>query len=122
MDNSVSYTVEVNGLRLRGRHGVMPEERVTGNTFVLDIHLGYPFGPATETDDVADTLSYADVIEIAKAEMETPSALLEHVAGRIRRTLIEKFPLISGGMIRIAKLTPPLDAVVADCAVTIRWS
>ena len=34
----------------------------------------------SQTDDVADTVSYADVYEAVKAEMEVPSKLLEPVS------------------------------------------
>lgn len=38
---------------------------------------------AATTDELQDTLSYADLFQIAKEEMMIPSQLLEHVAGRI---------------------------------------
>ena len=48
--------------------------------------------PAMQTDDVADTVSYADVYEAVKAEMKVPSKLLEHVGGRIVKRLFGDFP------------------------------
>lgn len=121
MDHDMKCSVEICGLTLRARHGVMPEERVTGNTFKVDLRVDYPFHKALESDCLDDTISYADLISIVRKEMEVPSALLEHVAGRIIRAVTEKYPAVSGGKIRIAKLTPPLDAVVSDCAVTVEW-
>ena len=121
MDHDMKCSVEVCGLTLRARHGVIPEERVTGNTFTVDLRVDYPFHKALESDCLEDTVSYADLIGIVREQMEVPSALLEHVAGRIIRSIREKFPAVTGGKIRIAKHTPPLDAVVKDCSVTVEW-
>ena len=117
----MTCTVEVNDLRVRARHGVLPEERVLGNDFSLTIKLDYPFQEAFIDDSVASTLNYAEVVEIALGIMSTPSSLLEHVVGRLHRSLLDRWPLISGGYIRLAKLTPPIDACLGDVAVAIRW-
>jgi dihydroneopterin aldolase len=38
---------------------------------------------AAESDDLNDTISYADINDIIHQEMKIKSKLLEHVAGRI---------------------------------------
>ncbi len=53
--------------------------------------------------------------------MATPSALIEHVAYRIREAVTSRWPLIDSGMVRVAKLTPPVSAEVAEVAVRIDW-
>ncbi len=121
MDHDMKCSVEVCGLTLRARHGVMPEERITGNTFAVDLRIDYPFDKALESDCLDDTISYADLVSIVREQMDVPSALLEHVAGRIIRAVTERFPALTGGRIRIAKLTPPIDAVMSGCAVTVEW-
>ena len=107
-------TISVNGLRLRAFHGVMEQERRVGNTFELSISLRYPSLEAIATDD-------GEVIETARREMSIPSALLEHAAGRVRDALCRRFPLIEGGSVTLAKLTPPLGVEIASAAVTIEW-
>lgn len=114
-------TIEINGLRLFARHGVFEEERINGNTFELSVHLNYPLDVAISSDDVADTLNYADAIEIIRTEMNQPSQLLEHVVGRIHKALLQKFPAINGGFIRLTKLNPPIDADIDGTAVKIEW-
>ena len=113
--------IEVNGLRLRAHHGVLPEERTLGNDFELTIRLYYPFDDALENDNLESTLNYAEAVDIARDVMSIPSALLEHVAGRLKKSFTDRWPLISGGFIRVAKITPPIDACLSDVAVTIEW-
>lgn len=114
-------TVEINGLRLFARHGVYERERIDGNTFELTVRLVYPMSRAMVNDDLAGTLDYAEAVELIRQVMLTPSSLLEHVAWRIREALISRWPLIKGGYIRIAKLTPPIPARLQDVAISINW-
>ena len=51
-------------------------------------------------------------IRDSRREMEKPSQLLEHVAGRIGRCLIDSYPVIEEVDIEIMKINPPMGA---DC-------
>ena len=78
---SMKATIEVDGLRLRARHGVMAQERIVGNEFEISLSLEYPPAlKAVESDCVDDTLNYARAIEIVRQIMAEPSYLIEHVA------------------------------------------
>lgn len=117
-----SSTIEINKLRLRAFHGVMPQERSVGNIFEISLSLGYPIEKAAREDSLAGTLNYAEVIEIVKAEMAIPSDLIEHVAWRIRESIRRHFPAVTGGSVRVAKLLPPVSGVqLESVAVTIHW-
>ena len=115
-------TIFVRSLRIEAHHGVMPQERTIGNTFELDIELHYPPSPeALEHDRLDGTINYADIVDIAKSQMAIPSQLLEHAAERIRRALIQRWPDITGGTVRLTKLTPPVAAQMAGAGVAISW-
>ena len=116
-------TISINGLRLLGRHGVAEQERRVGNEFQVDIRLDVPCSDrAMASDSLADTINYARVVELVREEMSHPSALIEAVAGRIRRRLDAEFPgLIVSGEITVAKLAPPIPAQLTSVAFTTRW-
>ncbi|WP_295729224.1 dihydroneopterin aldolase [uncultured Muribaculum sp.] len=116
-----SITIEVNGLRIYARHGVAPQERTVGNLFELTVHLRYPAREAVEHDRLDRTINYAEMVAIAKEVMAAPSLLIENVAGRLKNALLDRFPLIEGGMVRVAKLVPPIPADLDSVAVTLRW-
>lgn len=99
-------------VRFHAFHGVMPQERKVGADFLLSLRLGYDISKAMQTDDVTDTLNYAEVYQLAKQEMEQPSALLEHVAGRIAQTLMQHFPAVKSIDLTLTKQNPPMGA---DC-------
>lgn len=114
-------TVEINGLRIFARHGVMLQERQVGNMFEVTAHLVYPMERAMEHDELDGTLNYAEAVGVIREVMDTPSALLEHVGMRICKALTERFPLIEGGSIRVAKITPPIAAELESVAIKIEW-
>lgn len=108
--------IEIQNLRLWAFHGVLPQERTVGNAYRLDLSIEADVSRAMESDDLNDTVNYALVVNAVKAEMQQPSALLEHVAGRILRRLHRDFPAVGSVDLRIAKLTPPLGDEVEACA------
>lgn len=93
-------------------HGVMPQERVVGADFLVSLRIGYDFSQAMQTDEVGDTLNYAEVFRLVKQEMEQPSSLLEHVAGRVVDTLLRHFPMVKSIDLTLTKRNPPMGA---DC-------
>lgn len=113
--------IEINKLRIRAYHGVADQERAVGNVFEVTVQLAYPLERTMETDNVAHTLNYGEVVAVITTEMKKPSRLLENVAQRLYTELIHSFPNIAGGMISVAKLAPPLGEEMESVAVTLKW-
>lgn len=91
-------------------HGVLPQERKVGNDYQVSLRIGYDISRAMVSDDVNDTLNYAEVYQLMSQEMSVPSALLERVAGRIGDRLFRKFPAIQSIDLTIIKVNPPMGA------------
>ena len=81
-----------------------------GADFTLSLRLEADVWNAVWTDELNHTISYAEVYEAVADEMRTPSALLEHVAGRIVRRLFTTFPTLYAISIRLLKDNPPVGA------------
>lgn len=112
--------IQLQQLRFYAFHGVLPHERVVGGHYTVDLHLHLSDATrAIENDDLAGTVNYAEVHDVVKREMDIPSALLEHVAGRILRAVFEAFPLVASATIVLRKDTPPMNADCAGCAVRL---
>ena len=108
----MSSTIRLEQLRFHAYHGVLPQERKTGNDYVVNLSIGYDFSPAMLSDEVSDTLNYAEVYQLVEQEMAVPSNLLERVAGRICDRLNRRFAGINDIKLRITKVNPPMGA---DC-------
>jgi len=100
-------------------HGVMKQELIVGNTFQVDLKLFLDLSQAVQTDNLEDTVNYADIFNLVKEEMATPSHLLEHIAGRIVQKIKQKYPAIAKITIRLAKLNPPVQGEVQAAAVIL---
>lgn len=114
-------SIELNGMRFFSYHGVAPQERHVGNDYEVSLRVDYPIAQAMTSDAIEDTLDYAALYALVAAEMAIPSSLLEHVAGRIYRSVMTRFPSVTGGCLRIAKLTPPITGEIDEAAVTVEW-
>lgn len=109
----------LDNVRFFAYHGVGKQEREVGNEFIISLRLKVDITLAAETDNVTHTVSYADVYENVKAEMEIPSALLEHVCGRIVKRLFRTFPAIEGIELKLSKRNPPMGADVDAAGVEV---
>lgn len=113
-------SILLKGLRFSAKHGVLPQERVVGGEYVVDVCIDCDLSKAVKSDDVEDTLNYAEVYEIINKEMQTPSCLLEHVAGRIGESILKAFPQVKMAEIEITKCNPPMGADCEGAAVKLR--
>lgn len=114
-----SYII-LKDLRFYAYHGVGAQETQVGNEFVLDLRLRMDWTCAIRSDDVNDTLSYAEAYEAVKDEMARPSRLLEHVAGRIARRLFQDFSSLEEIELRLVKRNPPMGADIEGAGVELR--
>lgn len=97
-------------LRLYAYHGVGEQERIVGNHYLINLKVKVDITSAVKSDNLTDTISYADVFEIVKKEMAISSQLLEHVAGRIVSALRKEYSQIEDIEIKISKNNPPMGA------------
>lgn len=112
--------IELRGLTFYAYHGVLPEERQNGNTFVVDLSLEADIARAVYSDNLDDTVNYAAVYEVVNREMSVPSLLLEHVCGRIASTLLAEFGALQRVSVCVVKKNPPIEnAGVCESAVRL---
>lgn len=109
IESSYIYIKEA---RFHAFHGVLPQEQTVGQDFLVSARAGVDVLMAMEHDMVDVTLDYGQLYRLIKYEMETPSQLVEHVAGRIGKAVFEQFPLVRSLDLTITKLNPPIGG---DC-------
>ncbi len=107
-------------VKFYAHHGVSEQEQLVGNHFKINLELTIDISAALDSDNVSDTVSYADVYEVLKEQMSIPSKLLEHVSGRIQKALYTAFPKVQGIMLELIKCTPPMGADTLGASVKIK--
>ena len=106
----MSSKIYLRNVRFHAFHGVLPQEGIVGNDYLVNLVVDYDFSSALKTDDLQGTLNYAEVYQKVREEMAVPSKLLEHVAGRIAHRLFSDFPEIQKLQLSITKVNPPMGA------------
>ena len=119
MSDKLTGRVFVKNIRLHAFHGVMPQERITGNDYLVSVSADCPLAAAAESDSVDDTLNYAHIYNIVKEEMALQSNLVEHLAGRIGRRVLAEFPLADNVRVEVVKLNPPMGAACDGAGVEL---
>ncbi|MBR1798588.1 MAG: dihydroneopterin aldolase [Bacteroidales bacterium] len=100
-------------------HGCFEEEQCIGTWFDVDVRLEVDTAQAQLTDDLSSTVSYLDVFQIVKQQMNCPSHLLEHVARRIADCILSSFTMVEQCHVTLRKLNPPLGGHLDAAGVEV---
>ncbi len=111
--------ITLTGLRVRGRHGVLPAERELGQEFVVDAVIWLDLTPAAQGDDVALTVHYGELAEtLAGIVGGEPVDLIETLACRLADACLAHDP-VTRARITVHKPAAPIPLAFADVAVTV---
>lgn len=104
-----------------GYHGVLKEENVLGQKFFIDIELYTDLKKAGISDDVKDTINYAEAYEKVKDIVENKKFdLLEALAEDISITILDSFFMVKEISIKIRKPEAPVNGIYDYFGVEIR--
>lgn len=108
------------GLELFAYHGVNPEEKRDGQTFLLDVTLGVDLTRAGQTDDLNDTVNYAAVRKtIQRAFTGESYDLIERAAQVVCDAVLAEHPAVEEITLRLKKPQAPMNAVFDYVGVEI---
>jgi dihydroneopterin aldolase len=114
-----SDRIALTGLRVRGFHGVLPQERRDGQDFVVDAVLHLDLRPAGQTDDLTQTVHYGELAEqLAAVVAGEPVDLLETLAARLAEVCLASGP-VERAEITVHKPSAPIPLDFADVSVTV---
>ncbi len=110
--------VSLRGIDVYAHHGVHPAERELGQRFVIDVDLWVDCGPAAASDALGDALDYTAVHRrICEVTAENSFHLIETLAGRLCRALLEDFP-VARVRVQVHKPNPPIPSFLGTASVT----
>ncbi|HTW19865.1 MAG TPA: dihydroneopterin aldolase [Mycobacteriales bacterium] len=116
----MSDTISLHGLRVRGFHGVLPEERRVGQLFVVDVDLSVDTSTAAREDDLTATIDYSTLAHLlAEVIGGEPVALIETLAQRLADVCLGD-PMVQVVEVTVHKPDAPVGLPVSDVTVRIR--
>lgn len=116
---SAADRIRLRGLRTRGFHGVLPEERVAGQDFVIDLDLELDLAPAAASDDVRDTVHYGELAqEVSAIVAGDPVDLIETLADRIASAVLRSGRVLAV-TVTVHKPQAPIPVAFDDVSVSL---
>ncbi len=115
--------IVLTGMEFIGYHGCLPEERQTGQPFIVDTMMYLSLQEAGKSDDLGKTVNYAEVFAKVREIVEgEPCNLIETVAERIAAAILKDFELVERVEVTLHKPEAPIKGLFKDAAVTIERS
>ena len=112
--------IALRGITAEAVHGVLEKEWNAPQTFTVDLLLWVDTDRAALSDDIADTVSYAEIAEKAHAILAGPSVrLIETLGHKIADAALED-SRVRGVEVIVHKPEAPIDVPFTDVSVTIR--
>jgi dihydroneopterin aldolase len=112
----VRFRIELIGLRLFGFHGVLQHEKEYGQEFLIDCKLVVE---ASGEDNLATTVSYADVSNLIEASFNAErNDLLEALSARLRSAVLSLSDKVISCELSVHKPNAPLTQEFSDVIVT----
>lgn len=111
--------ITLTGVGCVGYHGVLDSEKKTGQPFFVDITMFTDFRKSAASDDIADTVNYAEVAEVIRDVLTGDSLdLIETLAEKTAAAVLEAFP-VEAVELTVHKPKAPIEVTFADVSVTI---
>lgn len=99
-------------LRFYGYHGALPEEARLGQEFIIDLTIETDLRRAGQSDDVHDTISYADVFNLVRRMVEGERYnLLEALAENLAASVLKEHATAQAVTVRVTKPNAPIPGL-----------
>lgn len=103
-----------------GYHGVLPEEAVLGQKYIIDITVELFLQKAGQTDQLSDTINYSELYQIAQQVTQGERyQLIETIAEKIAGQVLQQFLGVSSVEVKVHKPTPPMPGIHGGASVII---
>lgn len=105
------------GMSFYGYHGVFGAEAELGQRFYVDLVLSLDLSRAGASDDLTDTVNYADIFSCVQKIVEGERYnLVERLTAVIAERLLGQFPLAQV-QVKVTKPNPPINGHYDSVAI-----
>ncbi|WP_289142413.1 dihydroneopterin aldolase [uncultured Brevibacillus sp.] len=105
------------GMSFYGFHGVYGAEAELGQRFMVDLELSIDLSRAGASDDLHDTVNYAEIFTCVQKVVEGERYnLVERLTTEVARQLFTQFPLVEV-KVKVTKPNPPIKGHYEGVAI-----
>jgi dihydroneopterin aldolase len=110
-------------MEFEGHHGVSDEERADPQVIEMDVEYALDLREAGSADELAATVSYSDVFEVCRRQVEDKTYhLLEAIAEQTAADILAAFERIESVTVWVRKPGVPIDGVLDHAGVKVERS
>lgn len=110
--------IRIDNLEIFANHGVLSEENILGQKFVISIEMEVDISAAASEDNIEKSVNYAEVCELAERfNKENKFNLIEAAADGLAIEILNKFPLVKSVEVEVKKPNPPIHMHFAFVSV-----
>lgn len=111
--------IHLTGIRYYGYTGYLPEERILGQWFEVDLTIWLDLAVAGESDAIEDTFDYRPAIAAVKELITTSKfSLIERLASAIAKAILS-FSQVERVRVQLTKLSPPIPDFTGKISIEI---
>lgn len=104
--------ISLSSMKFYGYHGCLPQERIDGQPYFVDVDLFLPLEKAARNDDLAQAIDYGPVYDTARRIVEeTRRNLIEAIALEVAEKLMGLYNP-DRIVVRVRKPRPPVGGFV----------
>jgi|LSQX01.2.fsa_nt_gb dihydroneopterin aldolase len=113
--------VIIEDLHIFAYHGVLPEEKAKGQTFIISLTVFLDLSKAADSDDLSSTINYAALCEdIQEVFTQKKHDLIETAAMSIILMIFKKYRIADEVEVFLKKPNAPIRQKIGYAAVKIR--
>jgi dihydroneopterin aldolase len=111
--------IALKGVEVFGKIGVLPEERLIGRKFIVDIEVKCSLKKASETDSIHDVMNYELLANAIHNQLKAEFRLMEAACRAIAQEILTSGSEIESLKIRILKHSPLMKGNIE--ASMVEW-
>ncbi len=112
--------LRLKNLRFKALHGHLPEEKIIGNTFEVDVEVMFDLPTSDHLDDAPDYSKMAKLVE--KVMFGESVNLIETLIQRLGKTIGDHFNTIQSWTVTLRKLRPPMNPTCDFTEIRETWT
>ncbi|HET8884965.1 MAG TPA: dihydroneopterin aldolase [Salinimicrobium sp.] len=110
-------SIKIQNIKVFAYHGCLDEEGKIGSDYRVDLKIKADLSRSAKTDALIDTVDYVHLNRIVKQEMAIRSKLLESVAERIMKRVLDEILMVHKIKVAVSKINPPIGGNVSMVSV-----
>jgi dihydroneopterin aldolase len=114
-------SIHLKDLVFQAHHGLYEEEKILGNTFILNVHVHYLY-EAEMVTQLQQVVNYETIFSMVQKRMMQATPLLETIAMELCNSIMESFDMVHGVFVSIEKTNPPIEALNGSVIVSYQLS